>query len=291
MLTGRQGSCFLELARRPGDFAMVDVAAIVDARRRRPVHGARARAGGGRDQARSTLSDAARRSSSAAARRAATDRVGRAVADDVEIGPTHPRRRASTGARWSRCWPGARCAAPRGRPPAGTRTQRAQAVSRHRSRSRVNGRPTEAWVDPNLSLLELLRDEAARHRGQARLRRGRVRHLHGAARRRAGERVPDVRGAGRRRQVDHRRGLARRRRAAPAPAGASSTTRGSQCGFCTPGMIVDREVVPGPPSAGRPRGDPPGAVGQPVPLHRLHEDRRRGRGLPRRARGGDAGGD
>ena len=34
-------------------------------------------------------------------------------------------------------------------------------MSRHQVSIEVNGRPTEAWVDPNLSLLELLRDEGA----------------------------------------------------------------------------------------------------------------------------------
>jgi aerobic carbon-monoxide dehydrogenase small subunit len=34
-------------------------------------------------------------------------------------------------------------------------------MSKHQISLEVNGRPTEAWVDPNLSLLELLRDEGA----------------------------------------------------------------------------------------------------------------------------------
>src|SRR5689334_24067573 len=34
-------------------------------------------------------------------------------------------------------------------------------MSRHQVSIDINGRHTEAWVDPNLSLLELLRDEGA----------------------------------------------------------------------------------------------------------------------------------
>ena len=49
-----------------------------------------------------------------------------------------------------------------------------------------------------------------------------------------------------------------------------------QCGFCTPGMIVAAHALlarePGSGRTDRARG----AVGQPVPLHRLPEDPRRG---------------
>ena len=54
-----------------------------------------------------------------------------------------------------------------------------------------------------------------------------------------------------------------------------------QCGFCTPGLVVATvdllEHDPGPER----RRDPRGAVGQPLPLHRLREDLRRGAAWPR----------
>ena len=52
-----------------------------------------------------------------------------------------------------------------------------------------------------------------------------------------------------------------------------------QCGFCTPGLLVAAdEMLERNPEPDR-RGHPRGAVGQPVPLHRLREDH--GRGPPR----------
>ncbi len=57
---------------------------------------------------------------------------------------------------------------------------------------------------------------------------------------------------------------------------------GLQCGFCTPGMMLAAKPAagrqPGPDRGGHPLG----AVGQPVPLHRLPEHRQVGaRGRPR----------
>ena len=49
-----------------------------------------------------------------------------------------------------------------------------------------------------------------------------------------------------------------------------------QCGFCTPGLVVAAaDLLEHSPEPER-RRDPRGAVGQPLPLHRLHEDLRRG---------------
>ena len=51
-----------------------------------------------------------------------------------------------------------------------------------------------------------------------------------------------------------------------------------QCGFCTPGLIVaTHDLLARNPDAERAR-DPRGARGQPLPLHRLREDPRRGQG-------------
>ena len=57
------------------------------------------------------------------------------------------------------------------------------------------------------------------------LRARRLRRLHGAARRRAGARLPDVRGAGAGKRDPHRRGAGARRRAAPAAARLHDTSR------------------------------------------------------------------
>ena len=78
---------------------------------------------------------------------------------------------------------------------------------------------------------------ADRHQGG--LRRGRVRRLHRAARRRAGRFVPrpDLPGRGR----DDRDGRgpgARRRRPLDALQTAFLETGGAQCGICTPGMLM-----------------------------------------------------
>ena len=59
---------------------------------------------------------------------------------------------------------------------------------------------------------------------------------------------------------------------------------GLQCGFCTPGMMMARRrPARAEPRSDRP-GDPPRAGGQPLPLHRLPEHRRRRAQRPAKAR-------
>ena len=65
----------------------------------------------------------------------------------------------------------------------------------------------------------------------------------------------------------------------------------AQCGFCTPGMIVAATaLIEREGGEGRPRRRARGARRPLLPLHRLREDHRRGRGrLARRGRAGGAG--
>ena len=63
----------------------------------------------------------------------------------------------------------------------------------------LNGQPATAVAAPFASLADTLRERAGTHRHQDRLRGRRLRRLHGDRRRRAGVRLPDRDGAGRRR--------------------------------------------------------------------------------------------
>ena len=91
------------------------------------------------------------------------------------------------------------------------------------------------------------------------------------------------------REVTHRRGAGRRRTANLTPVQQAFVDAGAvQCGFCTPGLLVAAdELLEREPAAHR-RRHPRGAVRQPVPLHRLREDPRRGpaRRRPHAASGG-----
>ena len=51
----------------------------------------------------------------------------------------------------------------------------------------------------------------------------------------------------------------------------------AQCGICTPGMLMAARAYLDAGGAARRGRDPRGDRGQPLPLHRLHEDRRRHR--------------
>src|SRR5690242_11452394 len=110
-------------------------------------------------------------------------------------------------------------------------------MSRHQVSIEINGRRTEAWVDPNLSLLELLRDEGAATEVKLGCGEGvcgtctvlldgePVNSCLMFAVQADGSKVTTVRGL--------------------APEGELHPLQqsflehgGSQCGFCTPGMIV-----------------------------------------------------
>ena len=116
------------------------------------------------------------------------------------------------------------------------------------------------------------------HRHAPRLRARDLRRVHRAGRRRAHPRLPGVRRAGRRLRGRDRRGPRRRRRARTRCSRRSPTTTGCSAGSARPGflMLADRAAARQP----RPqrRGDPRGDGVEPVPLHGLQLDPRRGAG-------------
>ena len=126
------------------------------------------------------------------------------------------------------------------------------------------------------SLLYVLRERLAAAGLQERVRAGRVRLVLGLPRRRAGVLVPGRRGAGRgARGRDRRRARAGEDELHPIQE-AFLEAGAVQCGFCTPGLIVaTHDLLARNPSPVR-RRDPRGAGRQPVPLHGLREDPRRG---------------
>jgi CO/xanthine dehydrogenase FAD-binding subunit len=86
-LGGGQGSCFLELARRPGDFAMVNVAAVVSLADGGQVRDARVVVGATGDRP-AEHSDCARALHGEPFEDGAASEVGKAVAREVEVGPS-----------------------------------------------------------------------------------------------------------------------------------------------------------------------------------------------------------
>ena len=86
-LTEAQGSCFLELARRPGDFAMVNVAALITLDGDAAVQGARVVVGATGDRP-ADHSDAAQAAHGQPIDEKVATEIGRAVAEKVEIGPS-----------------------------------------------------------------------------------------------------------------------------------------------------------------------------------------------------------
>ena len=102
----------------------------------------------------------------------------------------------------------------------------------------INGREATLPDDPDALLVDVLRDGLASDRDQARLRRRRLRRLHGASRRRSGRRAASC-----------RRKPPRARASPPSKASAPPNCipvqrafmalDALQCGFCTPGFIVE----------------------------------------------------
>src|SRR5882757_8095167 len=113
-------------------------------------------------------------------------------------------------------------------------------------------------------------------RRQERLRAGRVRLLYGPARRRAGLRVPGGRRAGAGPPGRHGRGPGRTGRpTGPDPAGVRGRRR-RPVRLLHPRTAGRRRGVAGAQPRTFRRGHPRGTVRQPVPLHGLREDPRRG---------------
>ena len=169
------------------------------------------------------------------------------------------------------------CAAPP--PTAATRSACSRAGAREVPRMRIElTRQRRAARGRRLGRREPA-DDAARparaSRLEERVRAGRVRLVLGAPRRRARLLVPRARRAGRRPRGRHRRGARRRRGLHPVQE-AFADAGAVQCGFCTPGFVVAAaDLLRRVPDPSR-RRDPRGALGQPLPLHRVPEDPRRG---------------
>ena len=153
-------------------------------------------------------------------------------------------------------------------------------------RSSLNGAARARRGAAAARLLDVLRGVARPHRHEGRLRRGRVRLVHGAPRRRCRQRVPRRRRPVRGPRGDDRRRPRRRRRTSRRSRTRFIDEGGAQCGICTPGMLSRPRR-----SSRRTRSpsetrDPRGARGQPLPLHRLPAHRRV---RPRRPREGARG--
>ena len=186
--------------RRPGDFAMVNVAALVTCDDEGTCTAVRLVLGAV-GQRPVDVSAAAQALVGHAIDEESSEAVAAAVAAEAEVDPELARRRRLP-ARDGRGagGPGAarrvrgRAAAPQ-RDHGGAHDRDLAGSS---SASPINGRPTDFGVSAEPVAARAAAHRGRRPRGQARVRRGRVRDLHRPARRRAGQRLPDVRGAGRR---------------------------------------------------------------------------------------------
>ena len=102
----------------------------------------------------------------------------------------------------------------------------------------LNGRRRVDAVPDNLLLLDYLREVVGPHRHQDRLRRRRMRRLHGAGRRSAAAVLPDARARpSRGRRVDTVESLGTDGRLSAVQRGFHEKL-GAQCGYCTPGFIM-----------------------------------------------------
>ena len=156
----RTGSCFLEMARRIGDFAMAEVVATASIDETGQCDDVRLVVGAVSDRP-ADVSDTASALIGAPPGQAAVTEMARAAADEVEIGRAacrHPLpARDGRGAGRAGGWQGGRAGLRDGR---GRDHERASAMSKHEVSLQVNGHPLQAVVEPNMSLLELLRIEA-----------------------------------------------------------------------------------------------------------------------------------
>ena len=144
----------------------------------------------------------------------------------------------------------------------------------------INGKPQRVDVPAHWTLLRMLRDAV----GQTDVKHGCGEGVCGAcavlidgvAANSCSVLAPQVEGAA----VETVAGLADGEDLHPLQ--AEMVARGGvQCGFCTPGVVLERDR--GGPDRRRRLGggDPPQPRRQPLPVHRLRQDRRLGRRLPR----------
>ena len=146
-----------------------------------------------------------------------------------------------------------------------------ESMSKHHITTIINGEPTEFLCEPQLTLLDVLRDQLDSDRQQRRLQLGRLRRLQRVGRRPLNLFVPDARGRGRRPQDrDHRR-YGEGRRASPA---ATDIPQGSRAAMrlLYAGRVDRGQGTPRPQSESDGNRDALLARRQPVPLHRLRQD-------------------
>ncbi len=146
----------------------------------------------------------------------------------------------------------------------------------------LNGRPVSVRPAPGASLLEVLRGELGlRSMKDGCAPEGSCGACTVIVDGRAVVSCAQPATPGRRQVGRHASRGCRRRRRERGPT-ASPRPAPSQCGFCSPGIVMKAEALLGARSGPVPRGDRPGARREPVPLHRL-------RGDPRRHRAGGRG--
>ena len=115
-------------------------------------------------------------------------------------------------------------------------------MSKHHVSTTINGEPTEFLCEPQLTLLDVLRDELQLDRQQRRLQLGRLRRLQRDRRRPLGLLVPDACGRGRRSRDRDDRGHGAGPRS-PSAAAKFLEYAALQCGFCTPGVLVAAKAL------------------------------------------------
>ena len=141
----------------------------------------------------------------------------------------------------------------------------------------VNGSKRAIDADAERSLLSVLRDDLDLTGQQVRLRRGPVRCLHGAGRRRAGPLVRHARRRGRRASaITTIEGLEKDDKLHPLQE-AFLDAGAMQCGYCTCGMIMSAVRPAEPATRTRAGGDRPLHERQYLPLWHLSADRGRDR--------------